>query len=104
MTLEVQLKQHQVIFKFMWQSSGIYLHRFDRGRTICIMYKFTLKINTYRIYTNSYSYAVLVIKPHVAKTVNVVLQDIAGFQFFLVFKLTFTHTWTSIARKYLSCS
>lgn len=43
------------------------------------MYKFTLKINAYRIYTNSYSYAVLVIKPHVAKTVNVVLRDIAGF-------------------------
>lgn len=56
----------------------MYLHRPDRGTTICIMCKFTFNINTYRICTNSCNHAIL----HLPKMVNVVLWGITGFWLF----------------------
>lgn len=72
----------------------MYLHRLDRGTTICIMCRFTFNINTYRIYTNSCNDAILVIKPHLRKMINVVLWDITGFWLFCYYIfLTYIHTY-----------
>lgn len=78
-------------FRFTFCSFFIhdkYLHRPDRGTTICIMCKFTFNINTYRICTNSCNDAIL----HLPKMVNVVLWGITGFWLFCYYIINI-HTY-----------
>lgn len=58
--LQKKTQHWRIIFKILKWS--VNLDTFNRGRTICIIYTLTLKINTFMLYTNKYSDITLVIK------------------------------------------